>query len=108
MPFGYLGDLRAQDSHPLYGKGECVDLIKALVPGLKGVSATVWRKGAYVKDSPGLLRGTAIATFDQDGTFAHADTGQHAMIFVAHAGAGMYVLEQYKNSGAVSAYARAA
>ena len=98
MPFRYLGDLHAQDKHVLYGKGECVGLIKALVPGLIGVSTQMWRKGAYVKDSPKLLRGTAIATFDPDGTFAHADTGQHAMIFVAHAGARMWVLEQYKNS----------
>lgn len=101
MPYRYLGDLRALDQHPLYGRGECVDLIKALVPGLIGVSTQEWRKGAYVKETPGLLRGTAIATFDPDGRFAHADTGQHAMIFVAHAGAGMWVLEQYKKSGVV-------
>jgi hypothetical protein len=101
MPYRYVGDLRALDKHELFGSGECVDLVKALVPGLKGVSTQEWRKGASVKDSPGLARGTAIATFGPDGKFPRADTGQHAVIFVAHAGAGMYVLEQYRNSKTV-------
>lgn len=98
MPFRYLGDLRALNNHGLYGTGECVDLIKALVPGLIGVSTQAWRQGASVKESPGLARGTAIATFGPDGRFPRANTGQHAAIFVAHAGAGIWVVEQYRNS----------
>jgi hypothetical protein len=98
MPFRYLGDLRALKGHALFGSGECVDLIKELVPGLKGLSTQTWKQGASVKDSPGLARGTAIATFGPDGRFPHANTGQHAAIFVAHAGAGIYLVEQYKAS----------
>ena len=98
MPFRYLGDLRELNGHALFGTGECVDLIKALVPGLQRISTQVWRKGATVKDSPGLARGTAIATFGPDGRFPRANTGQHAALFVAHAGAGMYVVEQYQAS----------
>lgn len=98
MPFRYLGDLRALKGHALFGSGECVDLIKELVPGLQGMSTQTWKQGASVKDSPGLARGTAIATFGRDGRFPHANTGQHAAIFVAHGGAGIYVVEQYKAS----------
>jgi hypothetical protein len=98
MPFRYLGDLHELNGHALFGEGECVDLIKALVPGLQRISTQVWRKGATVKDSPGLARGTAIATFGPDGRFPRANTGQHAALFVAHAGAGMYVVEQYQAS----------
>jgi hypothetical protein len=98
MPFRYLGDLRALKDHALFGTGECVDIIKALVPGLIGVSTQSWKRGASVKDSPSLLRGTAIATFGPDGRFPSANTGQHAALFVAHAGAGIYLVEQYRNS----------
>ena len=66
--------------------------------GLQRISTQLWRKGAPVKDSPGLARGTAIATFGPDGRFPRANTGQHAALFVAHAGAGMYVVEQYQAS----------
>jgi hypothetical protein len=100
MPFRYLGDLHALDGHVLFGKGECVDIIKALVPGLIGISTQTWKEGAMVKDSPGLARGTAIATFTK-GRFPHANTGQHAAIFVAHAGAGIWVVDQYRASGKV-------
>lgn len=98
MSFRYLGDLRGLDKHALYGSGECVDLVKALVPGLIGLSTLYWKQGASVKDTPSLARGTAIATFDPDGNFPHKDTGQHAAIFVAHAGAGIWLLEQYRAS----------
>lgn len=98
MPFVYTGNLRALKDHVHFGSGECVDLIKALVPGLIGQSTQMWKKGAYVKGVPNLRPGTAIATFGPNGRFPHANTGQHAAIFVAHAGAGIYVVEQYRNS----------
>jgi hypothetical protein len=44
MPFRYLGDLRGQNDLPLYGNGDCVELIKALVPELKQVHASSWKK----------------------------------------------------------------
>ena len=98
MPFRYPGDLRALKGHALFATGECTDLIKALVPGLIGISTQTWKRGASVKESPGLARGTAIATFGPDGRFPRAKTGQHAAIFVAHAGAGIWVVEQYHAS----------
>lgn len=101
MPYRFLGDLRALKDHVHFGTGECVDLIKELVPGLIGVSTQRWKEGARVKDSPNLTRGTAIATFGPNGRFPSANTGQHAAIFVAHAGAGIWLVEQYRNSGLV-------
>jgi hypothetical protein len=98
MPFRYLGDLRVLKDRPHFGSGECVDLVKELVPGLKGVTTQSWKQGASVKDLPNLARGTAIATFGPDGKFPTKNTGQHAAIFVAHAGAGIWVVEQYRNS----------
>lgn len=98
MPYRYIGDLRELDGHALFGTGECVDLIKALAPGLQNVSTQTWRKGATVKERPGLARGTAIATFGPDGRFPNKNTGQHAALFVSHAGAGMYIVEQYHAS----------
>lgn len=95
MPFRYLGNLRALDGHELFGRGECVDIIKELVPGLIGISTQRWKAGAMVKDLLSLERGTAIATFTR-GRFPSANTGQHAAIFVAHAGSGIWVVDQYR------------
>jgi len=37
-----------------------------------------------------------VATFEQ-GHFPHRKTGQHAAFFIASAGAGNYVMDQWKN-----------
>ncbi|PIL39139.1 hypothetical protein [Massilia psychrophila] len=57
-PFRYEGDLHALDGHELFGKGECVDIIKALVPEPTGVNTQRWAAGAMVKDVPYLRCGT--------------------------------------------------
>jgi hypothetical protein len=43
-----------------------------------------------------LAPGTAIATFE-DGRYPHRRTGQHAAFFVSSAGAGIWVMDQWKN-----------
>lgn len=40
----------------------------------------------------------SLNTFGPDGKFPRQDTGQHACLFVAHAGAGIWVVEQYQLS----------
>lgn len=95
MPF-FVPNVRALDGTPQVGKGDCVELIKALTPGLKGLSTTAWRKGANVLDTTALLPGTAIATF-VDGRFPHNETGQHAAFFVAYAGKAIWVMDQWKD-----------
>jgi hypothetical protein len=86
-------------NHELVGSGECVDLVKKLTPGLKGIATIGWRQGESVVEYRGILRaGTAIATFDRDGRFngtrAH---GQHAAFFVRSSAAGIWVMDQWRN-----------
>ncbi|MDB5933791.1 MAG: hypothetical protein JWQ01_1135 [Massilia sp.] len=82
--------------HQLVGKGDCVDLVKEYAPGLKGWKASQWRQGAKVLETRGLKRGTAIATF-VDGRYPDNKTGQHAAFFLKHAGAAIWVMDQWKN-----------
>lgn len=91
----YNGVDSLQDT-PLVGKGDCVELVKQYAPILKGKFASTWQQGAKVMDTPDLKRGTAIATF-VDGRSPDKPTGQHAAFFLKHAGAGMWVMDQWKN-----------
>ena len=97
MPFTYTAVDTLQNT-PLVGGGDCVDLIKELAPGLRGRPTSSWKPGALVIDSPGLRRGTAIATF-VDGRYPNNRTGQHAAFFLARAGAGFWVMDQWRADG---------
>jgi hypothetical protein len=101
MPFRYTGDLRALKDDPLYGDGECIQIVKMLVPGLIGISTQSWKQGASVLKTLSIAPGTAIATFGPDGRFPRFYTGQHAALFVKHAGVGFYLVEQYRGVGRV-------
>jgi hypothetical protein len=94
MPY-FVPDVRSLEGKPLVGKGDCVELIKELVPGLQGKSTTAWRQGARVLDTTALLPGTAIATF-VDGRYPDNESGQHAALFVAYAGKAIWVMDQWK------------
>jgi hypothetical protein len=95
MPSVYK-EVRSLEHHALVGSGDCVELIKAFAPGLIGKPTSAWRPGATVIEVASTLQpGTAIATFEQ-GHFPHRSTGQHAAFFVASAGAGIYVIDQWK------------
>jgi hypothetical protein len=75
-----------------------VDLIKEYVPGLKGRSTTTWRAGAWVMEAGSTIqRGTAIATFDQNGRFPQHRTGQHAALVLSVMPSGIWVVDQWKN-----------
>jgi hypothetical protein len=96
MPFVHKSVDTLQDAEQVDG-GDCVALVKANTPGLMGVPTSAWREGAKVIDSPGLVRGTAIATF-VEGRYPQAGkTGKHAAYFLKHAGAGIWVMDQWKN-----------
>jgi hypothetical protein len=91
-----VGEL-AKGETPLAGKGECVDLIKEYVPGLKGKSTTTWRAGAWVMEAGNKIRrGTAIATFDKNGRFPQRSTGQHAALVLSVMASGIWVVDQWK------------
>ncbi len=97
MPFVYRGNLKDLEGHAHFGDGDCVTLIKALVPGLIGLSTRTWKKGETVVGSKGIEPGTAIATFE-DGVYPSSrDTRKHAAIFLAYGGAAIYVIDQWKD-----------
>lgn len=96
MPFVYNA-VRTLAGKPLVDGGDCVALVKAHAPGLKGISTTAWKPGAHVVEvAQRLAPGTAIATFE-DGRYPQRATGQHAAFFVSSAGAGIWVMDQWKN-----------
>lgn len=95
MPYVYPNP-RSLEKQPLIGGGNCVDLIKQLVPGLKGLPTSTWRQGAHVLDTNTLRPGTAIATFE-NGRYPNHQHGNHAAIFVAYGGKAIYVMDQWKN-----------
>ena len=91
-------DELAKGETPQVGKGECVDIIKVFVPGLKGKSTTTWRAGAWVMEAGNTIRrGTAIATFDKDGRFPQHRSGQHAAIVLRVMPSGIWVVDQWRS-----------
>lgn len=86
------------------GTGECVDIIKHFVPGLKGKSTTTWRAGAWVMEAGSSIpRGTAIATFDQDGRYPQHHSGQHAAIVLRVMPSGIWVVDQWRSKAKITA-----
>ncbi len=100
MPYR-LPNAEALINTPQVGDAECVALIKIKVPGLIGIGTINWKAGEPVKSLPNLARGTAIATFVNGRYPQQGNTGNHACIFLSHSGAGIWVLDQYRNSGKI-------
>ena len=75
------------------GSGQCV----AYVQETAGAPLTsAWRRGALVQDNVAIRSGTAIATFNADGTYGnHGDGSSHAAIFLRQDGTAIYVLDQW-------------
>lgn len=95
MSFVYR-EVNSLQDHELISGGDCVALIKRFAPGLAGLPTSAWRAGARVVDTKNLPRGTAIATF-VDGRYPGLKAGNHAALYLAPAGAGFYVMDQWKN-----------
>ena len=76
------------------GKAECVELVKQTVGG--NASTQTWRAGESV--SPETPVGTAVGTFNEEGTFDTKDTGQHAAILTEPQGSdgSISVADQWK------------
>lgn len=105
MPFIYkeVADLDKDPPLPMVGNGGCVDLSKYYVPGLKGVPSSAWRAGANVLASANqVARGTAIATF-VNGKYPGRDHGNHAAIVLRVMKSGIWVVDQWKEKGGISA-----
>jgi hypothetical protein len=97
MPYIYKG-VRSLQDHPLVDGGDCVALVKAYAPGLKGRHTSTWKEGARVIDVASELEpGTAIATFVRGRYPQAGTTGKHAAFFIKSAGSGIWVMDQWKN-----------
>jgi hypothetical protein len=74
------------------GSGHCVDFVTAAA----GVPRTaLWQEGAQVRGNPHIEPGTAIATFEPDGTYT-SETGNHAAISLYQDEVGIWVYDQWQ------------
>jgi hypothetical protein len=74
------------------GAGHCVEFVKAAA----GAPPTVaWQGGPAVRGNPHIARGTAIATFEPDGSYT-SETGNHAAIYLYQDERGIWVYDQWQ------------
>ena len=75
------------------GTGHCVPLVREATGA---PITTQWRRGANVRENPGLASGTAIATFDPNGRYGnHTDGRSHAALLLAVNADGLLVCDQW-------------
>lgn len=88
----YVASSPEQYAGTVVGDGQCVAFVKA-ASGAPATSA--WSQGLQVKGN-GLPIGTAIATFDPDGTYGnHTDGRSHAAIYLGQDATGLQVWDQW-------------
>lgn len=74
------------------GAGYCVDFVKVAA----GVPRTAaWQEGAEVRGNPHIAPGTAIATFESDGSYT-SKSGNHAAIYLSQDEDGIWVYDQWQ------------
>ena len=74
------------------GNEQCVAYVQA---ACGAPNTAQWRRGALVKGNP-VPQGTAIATFDPDGTYGnHTDGRSHAAVFHEELPEGLLVWDQW-------------
>ena len=90
MPF--IVDGAADHAGAVVGNGHCVRFLQ-VVGGVPHTST--WRKGASARDGA-LAPGTAIATFDPDGSYGnHLDGRSHAAVLERVQANGLMVWDQW-------------
>ena len=82
------------------GNNECVEFVRQVT---NAPHTTTWKRGSCVKDADiaSITRGTAIATFDDEGRYPTDGQGKHAAIFLGKSVAGIQVLDQWNSQGKV-------
>ena len=75
------------------GNTECVEFVRQVT---MSPHTTLWKRGVSLKDSDigSIRRGTAIATFDDNGKYPTDGQGKHAAIFLGKSVVGIQVLDQ--------------
>lgn len=72
--------------------GQCVSLVRSVTGAPHSFA---WQKGDPVRGAD-IPKGTAIATFDEDGTYGnHVDGRSHAAIYVSQDDSGLNVMDQW-------------
>jgi hypothetical protein len=83
-PSNYVGET--------VGNGQCVAYVQRAAGAPQ---TTIWKRGKLVKGG-NIPQGTAIATFDRDGTYGnHVDGRSHAAIFHEELPEGLSVWDQW-------------
>lgn len=72
--------------------GHCAKFVQAAA---KAPRTDEWRAGDPVRGNHDLAPGTAIATFEADGTYT-SRTGNHAAIYAGQDEAGIWVYDQWR------------
>ena len=54
-----------------------------------------WQEGAQLRGNPLIARGTAIATFESDGSYT-SESGSHAAIYLHQDDRGIWVYDQWR------------
>lgn len=88
----YVAPSPEQYAETVVGNGQCVAFVKAA----SGAPATpAWSQGVQVRGG-GAAKGTAIATFDPDGTYGnHTDGRSHAAVYISQDATGLQVWDQW-------------
>jgi hypothetical protein len=90
------GPYFAENAEPFVGRvvgdGYCVEFVQ-VAAGAPFTSE--WRAGAPVRGKPNVTPGTAIATFEVDGTYT-SRTGNHAAIYISQDNTGLWVYDQWQ------------
>ena len=76
------------------GNTECVEFVRQVT---NAPQTSAWRQGKKISEacSAGVVRGTAIATFDASGKYPTDNLGKHAAIYLSHTAQGITVLDQW-------------
>jgi hypothetical protein len=74
------------------GAGHCVDFVQAAAGA---PLSDAWREGAEVYGNPHIAPGTAIATFESDGSYT-SESGNHAAIYLYQDERGLWVYDQWR------------
>jgi hypothetical protein len=74
------------------GAGHCVDFVKAAAAVPR---TAAWQRGDEVRGNLHIVRGTAIATFESDGSYT-SESGNHAAIYLHQDDRGIWVYDQWQ------------
>jgi hypothetical protein len=88
----YVASLPEAFEGHVVGAGHCVDFVKA---SAGAPQTAAWQAGAEVYGNPHIPPGTAIATFESDGSYT-SESGNHAAIYLDQDDRGIWVYDQWQ------------